>query len=212
MHAPPRRCFSRGFWFGLGPVRRRRVLGLRQPAHVRRHARAARGIRHRGLLRLPRPVPGGGRLAAGAHPGAGPGARVPADPSGVGAVRVDARMAVHRVSLARDRLCGGRLAAAGLRADRRRLPAYVHYACRSRDCSGCSCTTGASSHRLTAIVVLLGAGQALQTLHWTRPSGAPVTRCAAAGKHRAGDEVQPAALSSASSTPTPGWRRGRARS
>jgi len=28
---------------------------------------------------------------------------------------------------------------------------------------------------LTAIVVLLGAGQALQTLHWTRPSGAPVT-------------------------------------
>ena len=28
---------------------------------------------------------------------------------------------------------------------------------------------------LTAIVVLLGAGQALQTLHWTRPSGEPVT-------------------------------------
>src|SRR5256714_1097521 len=46
---------------------RRRFMGVRKPARVRRHAGRSRRLRHRRLLRLPRALSGARRLAPGSH-------------------------------------------------------------------------------------------------------------------------------------------------
>ena len=110
------------------PLRGRRVVDLREHARHRRHAGAARGIRHAGVLRVSGALPGRRRLAPGAHPRRRCDARVPPHPRRLDARRVAALLDAHRLSLALARLRGGRLAAAGLCASRRGLRALLHYA------------------------------------------------------------------------------------
>ena len=95
-----------GFGFGLGYFLTGAQLGLREPARLRRHAAPLAALATARLLRLPRAVPGCCRLAAArvaAH-AVGRDADALLFPAAVDAGRMDARLDLHRLSVARGRL------------------------------------------------------------------------------------------------------------
>src|SRR2546425_4840356 len=108
-------------------VRRGCLLDLCELARRRRHGGAGRGPGHVHRVRVHRALSRRRRLAAGAHSRPSGRPRMPADPGVVDSLRVAALLGPERFSLACARLCGGRLAAPGLRAARRRIRAYLSH-------------------------------------------------------------------------------------